>query len=313
MAAPREIKGVRIQISLFGFINQSDRSLRWFDKKYSTLEAKVDAVRAGAVVLLDAYRQPIEVNEALHLLYEREGETPEVSLPSRSPTEPRPQVLPSAMPAEGPDAEAENEKLRRELEDLKQVVKAISERDEYLSSEFSVSRSLQMRSESLERASPQRQIFLSFYDEDYEKVEELRVALTTAGHSVWSEDRIEGDAEEDWEVATQALMARCEVILLVLSQEGLERERSPLDLDAQTAIELHRKVGGGPRLLVPIRLDDCEVPPIPVGGTRTLNKLARIDLFPEERWARGVHRLLRSLAKPHPSRGPSHPTGNNPS
>src|SRR5439155_7537298 len=51
----------------------------------------------------------------------------------------------------------------------------------------------------------------------------------------------------------------------------------------------------GSSFLIPVKLSSCDLPPIEIDGTRTLDRLQHIDLFPEEARARGMQRLLAAL------------------
>jgi len=47
--------------------------------------------------------------------------------------------------------------------------------------------------------------------------------------------------------------------------------------------------------LIPVKLDDCDIPDIEIDDTRTLERLQAIDLFPSMNRAQGLDQLLRSL------------------
>lgn len=300
----REIRWVRIRVTRFGMTNESDRSFKWFERKYPTLEAKVEAIRSGMVAPLDAYRQPMPESEAIGLLYAREGVVPEGEL---SPTG---KVETGLVPPDGdstPHSEPleESARLRQEIEDLKQIVRAISGQEEGLTSEFlqSLSRSLKVGSSGPEAGRPIRQIFLSYFREDYLGAARLHEELTDAGYSVWWDDDLLGG--EDWEEAARAAMDQSDAILLTLSREGLGRSPSPIHPEVHTTLKMLKELEPRPRLLIPLRLSDCEIPPIPVEGKRLLSSLRAIDLFPEEQWGLGIQRLLRSLSRRDRPRGSS--------
>ncbi len=54
--------------------------------------------------------------------------------------------------------------------------------------------------------------------------------------------------------------------------------------------------------LIPIRLSQCEIPPIEIDATRTLKRLQYVDLFPGAQYGPGLQRLLKAVraAPDHP-------------
>lgn len=61
------------------------------------------------------------------------------------------------------------------------------------------------------------------------------------------------------------------------------------------AIAIFRQYGPGQAFIFPVNLGDCEIPPIEIDDTRTLDRLQCIDLYPEKKRAAGVQKLLLSL------------------
>ncbi len=81
-----------------------------------------------------------------------------------------------------------------------------------------------------------------------------------------------------------------------------ERYRSGVYPEIRDAIATFRQHGPGHAYIFPVRLAECEVPPIEIDDTRTLERLQHIDLFPGSRRSAGVRKLVASLTA-----APEHP------
>ena len=281
------MRWVRIKIVRFGMRNESDRSLQWFDKNYQTIGAKVEALRDGTVVPLNQYRQPIGVKEAIEFLYEREGLS---GTPPESWTEET-----DFGDVEPVDIDGEQEALRREVDRLRRIVQDMSVRGQVSSDIIDDSQQRRMHSDMI--MPPRCRVFISYFREDLSIVERIHSALIEAGHDPWwDEDLLGGDEAES---TIRRAIAQSDTVLLVLSQRGLERERSNVYPELYKALELHQKeVALSPsRTLVPVRVSDCQIPAVPVDGYRQLTDLTCIDLYPKEAWHRGMQKLIRTLER----------------
>ncbi len=85
-------------------------------------------------------------------------------------------------------------------------------------------------------------------------------------------------------------------VVVCLSPELTERYRSGVYPEIRDAITTFRQYGPGHAFIFPVKLGDCEIPPIEIDDTRTLDRLQCIDLYPESKRAAGVQKLLESLA-----------------
>ena len=78
-------------------------------------------------------------------------------------------------------------------------------------------------------------------------------------------------------------LARCQFFIIVLSRATVIRPWVQMELDAATT----RKAAGTLRKIIPIRLDDCEIPPI-IGGLRW-------EDFSNQPYEAGLKRVLESI------------------
>jgi hypothetical protein len=82
----------------------------------------------------------------------------------------------------------------------------------------------------------------------------------------------------------------CRAVVVLLSHAAFGRNW------AEQRRELADVAGGDQSVaVIPVRIDDCEVPDIPVGADRSLADLHRIDLFPD--FDRGIDQLATALRR----------------
>jgi hypothetical protein len=61
------------------------------------------------------------------------------------------------------------------------------------------------------------------------------------------------------------------------------------------AIEAYRQYKPGTVFLIPVRLSQCDIPPIEIDSTRTLDRLQYVDLFPAAKRDDGLMRLKAAI------------------
>ena len=282
MSGSRALKWVRIKVRRFGMSNESDRSMNWFHRRYPTVDAKISAILSREAVPLNRYRQPIPIQEAIDGLQEQA----DPSLPYTFGQSGQLSVNSDAFDAIDVSSVAEDrDRLRTENLQLRQLLRdAMRQGDR--SGEIRALGSTEDRG---------RRIYLSSSRIDLDETDRLHAALEAAGHAVWREEMILED--EDSNPISLRELSDSDALLLVLSRDGIEQDmtlRGQSELDR--VLRLHRQRGAHGRTLIPVRLDDCSIPPIPLDGSRTLVDFGPVDLFPAARWSQGVLALLRRLA-----------------
>lgn len=136
-------------------------------------------------------------------------------------------------------------------------------------------------------------LFLSYCHDNADEVAKLRDDLIKAGENVWWDgDILPG---QDWELAINQAMKRSYAVLLCLSKESQMRAVSGIYPEAMNAIEAYRRYKPGSIFLIPVRLSECEIPPIKIDGTRTLDQLQYVDLFPSSKRDANLRRLIQSI------------------
>ena len=145
------------------------------------------------------------------------------------------------------------------------------------------------------KAMSEKHVFVSYCHDNKDKVARLVEELEAAGESVWWDEDILGG--RDWKEAIRMAMKKAYAVVVCLSPELTEdRYRSGVYPEIRDAIGTFRQYGPGHAFIFPVKLGKCEIPPIEIDETRTLDRLQCIDLYPENKRAAGVQKLLESLA-----------------
>ena len=140
----------------------------------------------------------------------------------------------------------------------------------------------------------EKHVFVSYCHDNKDEVARLVEELEDAGESVWWDEDILGG--QDWKREIRRAMQNAYAVVVCLSPELEGRYRSGVYPEIRDAIATFRQYGPGHAFIFPVKLSRCEIPPIEIDDTRTLERLQCIDLYPESKRASGVRRLLASLA-----------------
>ena len=150
----------------------------------------------------------------------------------------------------------------------------------------------------MERAMPKNHIFLSYCRENAVEVAQLRQDLIVAGEAVWWDQDIKPG--QDWKLAIRTAIKNAYAVVLCFSTESEARTTTGIYPEAADAITAYREYAPGSIFLIPVRLSDCQIPPIEIDGTRTLDRLQYVDLFPARTYPAGIKKLLEAIqATPH--------------
>ncbi len=123
------------------------------------------------------------------------------------------------------------------------------------------------------------QIFLSYGREDREKVESLYRKLSEAGFKPWMDpkDLLPG---EKWDTAIQEAIQRSDFFLVCLSAYSIDK-KGWFQKEIQLALDVWQEKADRAIYLIPVRLEDCEVPEV-------LHTFQWINLFEEDGWTQLV-------------------------
>jgi hypothetical protein len=140
-----------------------------------------------------------------------------------------------------------------------------------------------------------KHIFLSYCHDNQREAEHLRHDLESAGLRVWWDRDIKPG--QDWKRSIREAIANSSIVLACFSKEAEAREASGLYPELRDAIETYRQRPPGDVFLIPVRFSQCQIPPLPIDGSRTLDNLQFIDLFPKRTRDQGIKKLLASVKR----------------
>ncbi len=125
--------------------------------------------------------------------------------------------------------------------------------------------------------------FISYVREDSGAVDALQRSLEAAGVPVWR-DRASLWPGEDWRAKIKEAITRDALVFIAcFSSHTAARQKSHFYEELLLAIEQLRLRRPHDLWLIPVRLDDCEVPELELGPGRTLTSIQQADLFGEKR------------------------------
>lgn len=144
---------------------------------------------------------------------------------------------------------------------------------------------------------PAGHVFLSYVREDAAAVNRLQRVLDAAGIPVWRDADTELWPGEDWRSKIrQAIRRDALAFVACFSSSSARRSYSSQNAELALAIEQLRVRKTDVPWLLPVRLDDCAIPDIDIGGGRTLASIQRADLFGDHR-DEGIARLVASVLR----------------
>jgi uncharacterized protein YjbI with pentapeptide repeats len=138
-----------------------------------------------------------------------------------------------------------------------------------------------------------KHVFVSYVREDLAAVTRLANALEEVGIAVWL-DRTRLVVGVDWKKAIRQAIRAGAFFIACFSSHYWRREESYMNDELLTAIESMRRMHSDRRWFLPVRIDDCAVPDLDIGGGKTLRDLCWLDLFDD--WEGGVEQLKRTIA-----------------
>jgi internalin A len=146
-----------------------------------------------------------------------------------------------------------------------------------------------------EMSTMKKHVFLSYCHDNESEVKRLRNDLISAGETVWWDKDIPIGA--DWKFEIRRAMKGAYAVVLCLSAESEARKAAGIYPEARDAIEAYRQYAPGSNFLYPVRLAECDIPPLEIDGTRTLDRLQYVDLFPDARRREALAALVESIKR----------------
>ena len=136
-------------------------------------------------------------------------------------------------------------------------------------------------------------VFISYCRENMDAVDRLCENLTSRGIKVWL-DRNALEPGMQWKPAIQQAIQHGDFFIACFSTEVNARNQTYMSEELKVAIEeLHRRPADK-AWFIPVKLNECEIPNIDIGGGETLRNLQYVDLH--ENWETGIQRLLDTIS-----------------
>jgi hypothetical protein len=137
--------------------------------------------------------------------------------------------------------------------------------------------------------------FISYVREDSKAVERLWRALEAAEIPVWR-DTTDIRLGLDWrDEIRQAITEDALVVIACFSDSSEAREKTVQREELTLAVEQYQQRPQDRAWLIPVRLSDCQIPKIDLGGGKTLDRLNRLDLFGDQ-WDESCARLVDEIS-----------------
>lgn len=134
-----------------------------------------------------------------------------------------------------------------------------------------------------------RQVFVSYVKENSLKIDIICNAFTENDIEYWR-DKKDIDPGKFWKDAINSAITNGAYFLACFSNEYNEREETYMNEELLEAIDILRTKKYDSGWFIPIKLSECEIPPIPIGAGRTLNDIHYLSFY--EDWDTELKRLI---------------------
>jgi hypothetical protein len=122
-------------------------------------------------------------------------------------------------------------------------------------------------------------VFICYAQEDDDAIANLERILSAHGIEVWRSGSSLKPGE-DWAGLIRKVITEDSIAFLAcFSSRSTSREKSYQNTELLIAVEEMRRRPPGSDWLIPVRLDDCQIPEFDLGGGRTLESLQRTDFY----------------------------------
>ena len=137
-------------------------------------------------------------------------------------------------------------------------------------------------------------VFLSYVRENQFIVQHIDQMLTDYGLEVVTDYRnMRGGY--DWQLTLRDLIESGGHFVPCFSKEFSNRERTALYRELDYAIGYAADLNPRGNWIIPIRINECEIPKIRVRQQQLLIDLHRIDLFPSSQYFEGIENIVKSI------------------
>ena len=156
----------------------------------------------------------------------------------------------------------------------------------------------------LKHAREMRYVFISYCHENTAIVDHLYKALISRGIKVWL-DRNDLEPGMRWKEAIQHAIQQGAYFIACFSQESNVRDQTYMREELSLAVEKFRERPFDKVWFIPIKLNECEIPDIDIGGGASLRDLQYVKLY--ENWETGIQRIVDVMLSESAQESPKDP------
>ena len=135
-----------------------------------------------------------------------------------------------------------------------------------------------------------KKVFISYVKENMEIVKKLYQELKSHGIQVWL-DRKDLAPGARWKREIRRAIQQGAFFIACFSEEYNNRNKTFMNEELVIAIEELRQRPTDQTWFIPVKLNECEIPDLDIGGGDTLQDLHYVDLY--EDWNGSIQSILR--------------------
>ena len=143
---------------------------------------------------------------------------------------------------------------------------------------------------------PIQHAFVSYVREDADEVGKLVSVLQAASIPVWKDTENLWPGEDWQQKISEAVEDGSLAFIACFSTNSVQKAKTYMNAELRLAVDQIRLMKPGRVWLLPVRLDDCDLPAFDLGNNRTFDSLQRIDLFGPNR-DENLGRLISAVMK----------------
>lgn len=140
-------------------------------------------------------------------------------------------------------------------------------------------------------------VFISYVRENTKIVDKFCQELKSHGIQVWR-DRDDIAPGSRWKREIRNAIREGTFFVACFSKEYNDREKTYMNEELAIAIEELRQRPHDRIWFIPVKLNECEIPDLDVGGGETLRDLHYVNLY--EDWDGGIQRILKAIQSASP-------------
>jgi hypothetical protein len=140
---------------------------------------------------------------------------------------------------------------------------------------------------------PKRRVFISYVREDSEAIDRLAHALRGSGFDVWL-DRTDLLPGMNWQSEIKSAIQAGDYFIACFSPRYAAKQVSYMNEELIVAIEQLRRMPRTRRWFIPVMLEKCDIPELPIGLGETLDNLHYADFSRD--WDAAFQTVVRSLS-----------------